>query len=416
MRVLWICSFAPTLVAKHINGNENYYGGWIDGALKTLKTKDDISIGICFAQSKSADIISGSFDNIEYYGIYIDNLLKYDAELKNKFTKVINLFKPDILQIYGVEYPAFLAATESVSDIPTISYIQGLCGAYSDHYFASLPYKSVTKASFRDIVRRDSLVRQKYKFQIRGIYENKIIEKSDYIIGRTRFDKAYVNTIKRGIKYYCCNESLRPVFYENANMWNYSDCRKHSIFVSQAWYPIKGFHLTIEALNIISKAYSDAMLYTTGVNPFEVKCYRRSGYQQYICKLIKKYNLKDKVIFLGKLSPSKMCEQYLNSNVFVSSSSIENSPNSVGEAMLLGMPVIASYVGGTMDLLVDKEEGYLYQYDAVYMLAYYISKVFDDKENIKSIGSNAYKHASITHDVEKNANDLLRIYREIVKN
>ena len=42
-----------------------------------------------------------------------------------------------------------------------------------------------------------------------------------------------------------------------------------------------------------------------------------------------------------------MKEQYLKANVFVSASSIENSPNSVLEAMAVGAPVVSSFVAFT---------------------------------------------------------------------
>ena len=56
--------------------------------------------------------------------------------------------------------------------------------------------------------------------------------------------------------------------------------------------------------------------------------------------------LEDKVSFLGPLNAEQMKAEYLRSNVFLCPSSIENSPNSLGEAQMLGVPCVASYVGG----------------------------------------------------------------------
>jgi len=127
-------------------------------------------------------------------------------------------------------------------------------------------------------------------------------------------------------------------------------------------------------------------------------------------------NLEGTIIFTGLLDEKQMCERYLQSNVFVCSSSIENSPNSLGEAMLLGVPCVASDVGGVSNMLTHKKDGFLYQADAPYMLAYYVCEIFSDNELVSNISNNARMKASRTHDKEKNTNDLINIYVDLFKN
>ena len=90
-------------------------------------------------------------------------------------------------------------------------------------------------------------------------------------------------------------------------------------------------------------------------------------------------DLERNVVFTGPLDEEKMCQRYLKSNVFVCPSSIENSPNSLGEAMVLGVPCVASDVGGVSDMLKHKEEGFVYQTDAPYMLAHYVCEIFENE-------------------------------------
>lgn len=73
-----------------------------------------------------------------------------------------------------------------------------------------------------------------------------------------------------------------------------------------------------------------------------------------------------------------MCNRYLKVNVYALPSFIENSPNFLSEAMLLGVAVVAADVGGVKELLQHEEEGYIYQADAPYMLAGNIMKYFQD--------------------------------------
>ncbi len=68
-------------------------------------------------------------------------------------------------------------------------------------------------------------------------------------------------------------------------------------------------------------------------------------YQNYTKTLIRQLGLQEAVHYTGPLNEQAMCEQYLHSSLYVLCSSMENSPNSLGEAMLLGMPCVASAMG-----------------------------------------------------------------------
>ena len=123
--------------------------------------------------------------------------------------------------------------------------------------------------------------------------------------------------------------------------------------------------------------------------------------------------------FLPPLKPEQMKEQYLKSNVFVSPSSIENSPNSLGEAMMLGVPCVSSLVGGVGNMLQNEVEGYVYQHDAPYMLAYYVMKIFNMQENdaaaLDAMTNAASLHAGQLFDRRTNAENMLEIYERIAQ-
>ena len=216
-------------------------------------------------------------------------------------------------------------------------------------------------------------------------------------------------------QYHFCNETLRDPFYEWE--WRYEACQKHRIFASSCVYPVKGFHYLLEAFVEVLKGYPDATLAVPGYDFVHldtfVKKLREDSYHRYMRKFIEKHGLQDKIFFLGRLSPEGMKEQNLLANVFAMPSTIENSPNSLGEAMLLGTPCVASDVGGITTMMRHGEEGYIYQSTASYMLAHYIKQVFAMEEKAEVIGKAAAKHARITHDPQKNLEDLLAIYEKI---
>lgn len=63
-----------------------------------------------------------------------------------------------------------------------------------------------------------------------------------------------------------------------------------------------------------------------------------------------------------------------------------------------------------MNLLKHKEEGFVYQSDAPYMLSFYIKNVFAMEDKATEIGLRAKQHAKKTHNRQKNLDTLLGIY------
>ena len=280
---------------------------------------------------------------------------------------------------------------------------------------ASLPKKVQKRFTFRDFIKQDNLQQQQIKFANRGKAEVEAIQKVKNVIGRTSWDKACTTQINHNVKYYFCNETLREEFYKYE--WSYEKCEKHSIFVSQATYPIKGLHFMLCAMPLILKRFPNAKLYISGSDITKSATLKdklkKTSYANYIIELIQRYELEKNVIFTGLLDEKQMCQRYLKSNAFVCPSSIENSPNSLGEAMILGLPCVASDVGGVSDLLNNKEEGFIYQSDAPYMLAHYICEIFENKKLAFKFSKSARNHALQTHDVSENLKVILNIYKTI---
>ena len=164
------------------------------------------------------------------------------------------------------------------------------------------------------------------------------------------------------------------------------------------------------ALPIIHNHFPQAKIYVSGIDVTRSKdkygFLKRDGYGAYLKRLINKYQLGDSVVFLGALDAEGMKNQYLKANVFVCPSSIENSPNSLGEAQILGTPCVASYVGGVMDMMAGDERN-MYRFEEIEMLAYKICEVFSNGDSLKA---DIREKAQERHSPEANSRQLLYIY------
>ena len=94
-------------------------------------------------------------------------------------------------------------------------------------------------------------------------------------------------------------------------------------------------------------------------------------------------------------------------------SAIENSSNSLCEAQILGVPVVASYCGGTPSMLTDQQTGYLYRYEEYEMLAHIVIRLFS-KNDLSDLASREQILAADRHDRTKNAKELAAIYRTLI--
>ncbi|MBU3878752.1 glycosyltransferase family 4 protein [Faecalicatena sp. AGMB00832] len=424
MKILWICNVPIPLIAKHIGINTPNICGWLTGFANEINHDDSIELTISFPLLGTKEITKGKIERIAFYSFSQPKLLGFlpvedqihESNLMRKHIKIIlESVKPDILHIFGTEYPHAKVAAE-LFDQPnkTVVHIQGLTSYYWMHFNSGIPYNQLKRFQLSNIA-RGNLIKQAEKMRKRGLFETEILTQVDHVIGRTDWDEACCTQTNPSVKYHFCNESLRDSFYYGS--WTIEGCERYSIFMSQAATPIKGLHFMLRALPEIVKVYPETHLYIAGNNIVNRNSLyskvKFSVFAAYIRDLIQKNNLENHVTFTGALNEEQMKEHFLQSNVFVSPSSIENSPNSLGEAMLLGIPCISSDVGGVKNLIEHGKEGYVYQGDAPYMLAYYVKKIFADSDTAYAMGRAAQKHARKTHDRKANLKRLLEIYKEI---
>ena len=413
MKLLMLCNMKPAVVQEKLTGRKQ--GGlWVDHVLSALRKQENLTIHVlCPGEGEGATLDEGcSFSLFNLGQAHV-----YQPGLEAQFGRTLREFAPDVIHIWGTEYGHTLAMVNAAEKCGCLErvviHIQGLCSVYAGHYAEGVPHSVQTGYTFRDFLRRDNIRSQQEKFVLRGEMEVKALQKVRHVIGRTDWDEACTYQINPHARYHFGNETLREQFFEGA--WDYASCRKHRIFASSCAYPVKGFHYLLQAFAEVVKDYPDATLAVTGKSYLSVDPKRRGSYQKYLAELTKQLGLEDKIEFLGGLSAEGMKENYLSANVFVLPSTIENSPNSLGEAMLLGVPCVSGDVGGVTTMMTHNREGFVYQSTAPYMLAHYICKIFAMEEAAADLGRAAAAHARLTHDPERNLRDLLEIYREVAR-
>ena len=138
-------------------------------------------------------------------------------------------------------------------------------------------------------------------------------------------------------------------------------------------------------------------------------------YIRYAYDLVKKEGLSENIIFLPRLSANQMVDYMQRAHVFVAPSSIDNSPNAVGEATMIGCPIVTTPVGGIPSFIKDGVHALLSPAGDPYMLAYYIKKIFDDDKLAQQLSVNANQLATKPHDVSIVTDQYIYGYVESIK-
>jgi glycosyltransferase involved in cell wall biosynthesis len=141
----------------------------------------------------------------------------------------------------------------------------------------------------------------------------------------------------------------------------------------------------------------------------------RGGYGRFLRRRIRELGLHDCVEFLGYLDGPAMAQALASSHAFVMTSFIENSPNSLAEAMLVGMPCVASFVGGIPSMVKHNETGLLYPAGDVTMLGAQIRRLFRERELASRLGESARKVALTRHDPDTVIDQLVTAYGRLAR-
>ncbi len=428
MRILWLCNIMLPAIAAYFKQDYSVREGWLTGTFQRFldlsgKTDgEDLSLGVCFPCRPGDTCIKEKITlqgvTVSCYG-YTENQNQpqiYQPELEEQFRGILADFNPDLVHIFGTEFPHCLAMARVFERKDRILIgLQGIISACADEYFADLPQQVVKMKTLRDLLRRDGLMSQQYKFFLRGEMEQEAVGMALNATGRTDFDRAAVQRMNPDIRYFHMNETMRPDFYTDG--WNFADCIRHRIFFSQADYPLKGFHYLLQALPEIILNFPDTEVVVAGNSLMHDKGLadhlKISGYGAYLKHFIEEWELQRRITFTGTLTAAEIKEQYLLCHTFVCASSLENSPNSVAEAMLLGTPVIASAVGGIPSMITDNKDGLLFQKGNSRELSKKIIHLWNDTKLQNAISSAAAKKAHLAHDPETNYNRLMEIYKTI---
>lgn len=417
MRILWITNGLLPEAKAILKGEKELKGtgSWVLALAGLLSVEKNVTIHIASISPlvKKYTIVQGK--SIIYHVCPMgkgDD--RYNQEYENFYRVVYDAIHPDVVHVHGTEYPHSLAALKACGPEHLVVSLQGLVSVIAPYYLGDINPKEIRRnTTIRDIL-RPSLLQQQKNISTRGQYEKEMLQSVRFVMGRTSWDKMHTLALNPNVLYFHCHEVLREEFYDGA-VWDYDSCKPYTIFVSQAGYPIKGLHKLLKALPLVLRYYPDTQLRVAGPDitlkgVSAIDKLHISTYGRMVKKMIIDFKLDNHITFTGPLNAEQMKNEYLSSNVYICPSIIENSPNSLGEAQLLGVPCLASYVGGVPDMM-HGDEDHLYRFEETEMLAFKICQIFCQHGDVET--TTMRNDAIKRHDPKGIMNQLFDIYHKV---
>lgn len=387
-------------------------GGWVWSLIEQLLPFKDLKTGIVF----EGNGVWGSENNgVTVYPINTAgslksriirkfNLKREEDELINPMLKAVSDFQPDIIHIFGSEN-AFGRICPLVN-IPSIIHIQGFLPSYENaKYPPGISRNDFIRDFWRNPIKTLRFIYLDKVFHYRAERESSIMKTCQNFFGRTQWDQAIVKVYNPKAKYFYCSEMLRKDFYPMAGTWQTKPHDKLTL-VSVLSNPLyKGNDLILKTAKML-KEYSNI--------DFQWKIFGVVDLS-YWEKLLKINANEVKVTPCGTVSAEQLKNELLEGNIYIHPSYIDNSPNSVCEAQLLGMPVVAVDVGGLSSLIEQGKNGILVPANDPVMLSYWIMRLNSNTQLCQILGSNAAITAKERHAPKMIVKQLLNAYKEICK-
>lgn len=396
MRVLWFGN-----ASLYSSLNPYHGGGWVASLYNRVKERyfENIQISLAFNWIEN---VNDSHNGIKCYGVktYQYSWLYYDkiqSNRKERLKEIVDLEHPDIIHVFGTE--GGLGLVSEVTNIPVVLHLQGILSALWEGWLPqNVSWNELCRFNIHALLGKISLLHDIKR-------EKEILRNCRYLMGRTNWDKNISEFMAPHAKYYYCGEMLRPDIYDSKKIWSEPHHQKKIIIsiISNAIY--KGNDTILRTALALKEYYGDE---------FEWRVYGVTDMSSFEERT--KVKARDvNVVPMGIIDAKKLVDVVSEADLFVHPSNIENSPNSVCEAQVLGIPVISTNAGGVSSLIEDEVDGLLVAPRDVYALAAKITRLLRNPSEAQILSENGRKHALDRHNPKIIVDDLINIYEKIIK-
>jgi glycosyltransferase involved in cell wall biosynthesis len=413
MRVLWL---VPVQLPAVTGETSMAGGGWLEGLRYALERHEpEIELGIAARSSESfAPVQSG---NATYFSLGLWGatrcrstaegwgLTSMRGQVAGAVGEVVKRFNPDLVHVHGTEHVLGFAATNC--GVPALATLQGLATVCEHFMLDAPPLRDVVRSTAtRSFLRGAGLVPNYFRMRRRALDERAIIRGLRFFMGQTEWDRTVLSLLNPSARYFRTECVVQSPYYDA--LWTAPVDDRLTVLCTGGAAPYKGLETLLTALSILRAAgRPDIRLRIAGA-------VRGSAMWATLEGIVRRGGIADQVVWLGRLQIEALIAEAMRAHAFSLPSHIDNQPNALIEAMLMGMPVAAGAVGGVPELVKHEASGLLYHDREPFALAGALVRLLDDTEFASSLGREARRAARARHDPEAIAHRTRSVYDTIL--
>jgi len=168
---------------------------------------------------------------------------------------------------------------------------------------------------------------------------------------------------------------------------------------------VKGHRYLIKAISEVSKSFPNIKLILAG----------NGSLRDALESLSRELNIEEKVLFTGKISHKSIYKILKRVNIYAFPSLAELFPFAILEAMAARKPIVATSVGGVVEVIKNEETGLLVPLGNPTELAKGIKRLINNPSEAEEMGRKCRKLIEKKFTVRKIAYDLTRCYELSLK-
>jgi glycosyltransferase involved in cell wall biosynthesis len=419
VRVLWFAEWQPPVVRRRL-GQERLPGpqAWVDSLAAHLREQPGVDLTIAAPGDALPELFEE--DGIRYAVVPLPGPSSRSGRIvrnwRHRLTPPVTLeaagalvdhLRPDVVHVHGTEGGFGLLAGMRPA-APLVISLQGILSAYRQAYFLGRTPAEVGRlvassefAKGRGVVHRYLLLRRQAR------REDRIMREARCFIGRTSWDRQVLSSVNPHARYYHCDEILRPEFAATA--WEGGGEGGTTVYTTSSALMGKGTECLLDAFAILqTREARELRLRIGGVQAGSEldAVYRR---------VAERLGIAQCVDWLGRLDAPGIAAELAAADAFAYPSYVDNSPNSLAEAMLVGTPIAATRVGGIPSLLTDGVDGLLVEQGDPVALASALARLLRDRDEAARLGASARATALARHDPERITGTLVGIYEDVIR-